>query len=235
MPRTNADQRIEEEFPGIVSEESVIRSPSSNAVHSNVVDLPVPGGEENVFPNPSPDVVMASEEAPDITMVDEDDEAHMYTVPNSTTNTVPNTSSDVDPIMEEIDMDTTAGSMTNHASGPSLNGGLEDEEVLVADDDIVHPLILSGVREVPFTYLASLSAKWTSMKENTQSVKGIIKVFIFSFRSELSYLKYAEHNMYCSDLLNGVIENYASPECELNVAVHFNWCQGFPIQISNHL
>lgn len=42
--------------------------------------------------------------------------------------------------------------------------------------DIEHPLILSGDREIPFTYLASLSAKLAAAKEKCPSVRGRIKV-----------------------------------------------------------
>ena len=39
-----------------------------------------------------------------------------------------------------------------------------------------HPLILSGDQEVPFTYMASLSAKWAKMKEEAPAIRGKIKV-----------------------------------------------------------
>ena len=50
---------------------------------------------------------------------------------------------------------------------------IEDSHMVDAAD---HPLILSGEREFPFTYLASLSAKWAAIKEKEPSVQGIIKV-----------------------------------------------------------
>lgn len=47
-------------------------------------------------------------------------------------------------------------------------------------DAIDNPLILSGDDEVPFTYLASLSAKWAAMKEKAPFVQGKIKVKKYS-------------------------------------------------------
>ncbi|XP_052181793.1 recQ-mediated genome instability protein 1 [Diospyros lotus] len=41
-----------------------------------------------------------------------------------------------------------------------------------------HPFILSGDREVPFTYLASLSAKWAAVKDKAPSVQGKVKCFL---------------------------------------------------------
>lgn len=58
---------------------------------------------------------------------------------------------------------------------------VEDTNMLssVADTNMVHmehPLIFSGDREIPFTYLASLSAKWAAVKVKSPSVRGKIKV-----------------------------------------------------------
>lgn len=44
-------------------------------------------------------------------------------------------------------------------------------------DEVEHPLILSGDREIPFTYLACLLAKWTARKDPVPVVRGKIKVF----------------------------------------------------------
>lgn len=45
-------------------------------------------------------------------------------------------------------------------------------------DEVVeeHPLLLRGDREIPFTYLSSLSTKWASMKDRESSLQGKIKV-----------------------------------------------------------
>lgn len=39
-----------------------------------------------------------------------------------------------------------------------------------------HPFILSGDNEIPFTYMASLSAKWVAMEVKASPVRGKIKV-----------------------------------------------------------
>jgi len=42
--------------------------------------------------------------------------------------------------------------------------------------EVEHPLILTGDREIPFTYLACLLAKWTIHKDHASSIQGKIKV-----------------------------------------------------------
>ncbi|CAN0906010.1 RecQ-mediated genome instability protein 1 [Linum grandiflorum] len=49
-------------------------------------------------------------------------------------------------------------------------------------DQLEHPLILSGDREIPFTYLASLSAKWAAKRVKT-SLQGRIKCLITAVKS----------------------------------------------------
>ncbi|XP_028797024.1 recQ-mediated genome instability protein 1-like [Neltuma alba] len=41
-----------------------------------------------------------------------------------------------------------------------------------------HPMMLSGDQEIPFTYLASLSTKWVTMKDKAPSIQGKIKCFL---------------------------------------------------------
>lgn len=41
--------------------------------------------------------------------------------------------------------------------------------------EVEHPLILTGDREIPFTYLACLLAKWTIHKDHASSIQGKIK------------------------------------------------------------
>lgn len=58
---------------------------------------------------------------------------------------------------------------------------IDDIHMVEANDvDMVetadHPLMLSGDQEIPFTYLASLSAKWETMREKAAFVQGKIKV-----------------------------------------------------------
>ncbi|KAI4336347.1 hypothetical protein L6164_014884 [Bauhinia variegata] len=75
----------------------------------------------------------------------------------------------------------------NGSSSSNLN--IEDIDMVDSAD---HPLILSGEREIPFTYLASLSAKWAAMKEKAPSVQGKIKCFLtgvkgFQYKQRTAY------------------------------------------------
>jgi len=81
------------------------------------------------------------------------------------------------PVVENVETDTDrtpVATDTTHllrTSPTVLN--TSDVQMVDASD---HPLILSGDQEVPFTYVASLSAKWAKMKEEAPSVQGKIKV-----------------------------------------------------------
>ncbi|XP_054803360.1 recQ-mediated genome instability protein 1-like [Prosopis cineraria] len=66
---------------------------------------------------------------------------------------------------------------------------IDDVPMFEADD---HPLMLSGDREIPFTYLASLSAKWATMKEKAPFVRGKVKCFLtgvkgFQYKQRKTY------------------------------------------------
>lgn len=65
----------------------------------------------------------------------------------------------------------TENALVNGSSSSVSN--IDDVYIVEATD---HLLMLSGDREIPFTYLASLSAKWTAMKEKTPFLQGKIKV-----------------------------------------------------------
>ncbi|KAL2492197.1 RecQ-mediated genome instability protein 1 [Abeliophyllum distichum] len=61
-----------------------------------------------------------------------------------------------------------------------------------AVDRLDHPFILSGDKEIPFTYLASLSAKWAAMEVKASSVRGKIKCFVtavkaFQYKQRATY------------------------------------------------
>ncbi|OIW17778.1 hypothetical protein TanjilG_06463 [Lupinus angustifolius] len=65
----------------------------------------------------------------------------------------------------------------------------DDFHMFDASDD---PLIFCGDEEVPFTYLASLSAKWAAMKEKAPSIQGKIKCFLtgvkgFQYKKRTTY------------------------------------------------
>ncbi|KAJ1411862.1 Recq-mediated genome instability protein 1, C-terminal OB-fold domain [Sesbania bispinosa] len=74
--------------------------------------------------------------------------------------------------------------------GSSSRVSNNDDILMVDASD--HLLILSGDREVPFTYLASLSAKWAAMKEKAPRVQGKIKCFLtgvkgFQYKKRTTY------------------------------------------------
>lgn len=67
----------------------------------------------------------------------------------------------------------------NPDSDQSFATALNVEEIHIVDEmEVEHPLILDGSKEIPFTYLASLSTKWSRTKENLTSAQGKIKCFL---------------------------------------------------------
>ncbi|CAI0548108.1 unnamed protein product [Linum tenue] len=78
------------------------------------------------------------------------------------------------------------------ASSPVLReSAASDQEDTLMVDELEHPLILSGDQKIPFTYLASLSAKWASTRMKS-SVQGKIKCLItgvkgFQYRQRETY------------------------------------------------
>lgn len=85
--------------------------------------------------------------------------------------------------VEEMHIDTFPISRMTATSNRSSNLTPVVDDIHMVDE-LEHPLILSGHREIPFTYLASLSTKWASMKDKAHSVQGKIKVcrqFFFPF------------------------------------------------------
>ncbi|GAB2269674.1 recQ-mediated genome instability protein 1 [Dionaea muscipula] len=68
-------------------------------------------------------------------------------------------------------------------SGRTADANLDSAAIQDIEDDLMvdqveHPFILSGDRELPFIYLASLSAKWAALKEQEPCVQGKIKCFL---------------------------------------------------------
>jgi len=59
---------------------------------------------------------------------------------------------------------------------------VENEDTNMVDH-VEHPFILSAEEELPFTYLASLSAKWAAVQGKESFVQGKIKVYVLSFAS----------------------------------------------------
>ncbi|GLT69231.1 hypothetical protein SLA2020_413990 [Shorea laevis] len=103
----------------------------------------------------------------------------------------PSTSSSVTMGFEEMHIDTVAFSRENTVPNPSHNIVSEVEDIQMVDE-VDHPVILSRDREIPFTYLASLSAKMAAMNEKSHSVQGKIKCFLtgvkgFQYKQRTAY------------------------------------------------
>ncbi|CAJ1937527.1 unnamed protein product [Sphenostylis stenocarpa] len=100
---------------------------------------------------------------------------------------------DYSPVVENVETHTdrtpeaTDSTHLQRTSSTALN--TSDVKMVDASD---HSLILSGDQEVPFTYIASLSAKWAKMKEEALSVQGKIKCFLtgvkgFQYKKRTTY------------------------------------------------
>ncbi|GMH31499.1 hypothetical protein Nepgr_033342 [Nepenthes gracilis] len=92
---------------------------------------------------------------------------------------------------------------------PNLNSSavqyIEDVDMV---DHAEHPFILSGDKELPFTYLASLSAKWAALKEKESFLQGKIKCFLtgvkgfqYKQRSTFELLVYVDDGSLISEIL----------------------------------
>ncbi|KAM4107713.1 hypothetical protein ACJW30_04G165500 [Castanea mollissima] len=114
-----------------------------------------------------------------------------FTAPATVENAVPNTSSSVISGFGEMHIDTFPFSRANAVPYPSSHTVSEVEDVHMVDE-ADHPVILSGDREIPFTYLASLSAKLVAVMEKSPSVQGKIKCFLtgvkgFQYKQRTTY------------------------------------------------
>ncbi|XP_021716735.1 LOW QUALITY PROTEIN: recQ-mediated genome instability protein 1-like [Chenopodium quinoa] len=105
---------------------------------------------------------------------------------------------------------------------------IENEDALMLDY-MEHPFILSGEKELPFIYLASLSAKWAAVQGNQPSVRGKIKCiltgvnrFRYKGRSTFELQVYVEDGSLISEIFihHNVVQKAIgySPE-EVNAAL----------------
>ncbi|MBA0846844.1 hypothetical protein Goshw_008238 [Gossypium schwendimanii] len=122
-------------------------------------------------------------------------------------NAVTNSSSDVALDVERMHIDSVPISREN-ATSNSNSSIVPDDELVHIVDVVEHPLILSGDREVPFTYLASLSAKWAAIKDKATHVQGKIKCFLtgvkgFRYKQRTTYelLCYVDDGSLISEIL----------------------------------
>ncbi|KAL2935746.1 RecQ-mediated genome instability protein 1 [Bienertia sinuspersici] len=90
---------------------------------------------------------------------------------------------------------------------PLSNTVIENEDAHMLDYT-EHPFILSGEKELPFTYLASLSTKWVAVQGNEPFVRGKIKCFLtgvkkfqFKGRSTFELRVYVDDGSLISEIL----------------------------------
>ncbi|KAM6570355.1 hypothetical protein CsatB_018340 [Cannabis sativa] len=218
-PSTNTNERMEEDIPGRVNEENYNPNPSANvhdveespdtyvapgnvAGQRNKEELSGRVSGENFSRNPSANVTFGEDGSPapasaesvisktPRSVVAGIEHLHMNSIgPNSASGSRPTgQSSDVASVMDETDTDTVPPTTRYPVSDPYLN----DNEDTIMVDLVQHPVILSGAREPPFTYLSSLSAKLAAMTGRVHSVKGMIKCFLtgvkgFQYREKATY------------------------------------------------
>ncbi|CAI9757335.1 unnamed protein product [Fraxinus pennsylvanica] len=77
------------------------------------------------------------------------------------------------------------------ADNTSSSVAMDFEEISVVNE-FNHPFILSGDKETPFTYMASLSAKWVAMEVKASPVRGKIKCIVagvkaFQYKERATY------------------------------------------------
>ncbi|XVF11495.1 hypothetical protein REPUB_Repub08aG0032200 [Reevesia pubescens] len=106
-------------------------------------------------------------------------------------NAVPNSSSDVALDVLRMHIDSVPISRENAVSNSSSHSAPDVEHIDMVDS-VEHALILSGDRDAPFTYLASLSAKWAAIKDKATYVQGKIKCFLtgvkgFHYKQRTTY------------------------------------------------
>ncbi|KAK8586508.1 hypothetical protein V6N13_010099 [Hibiscus sabdariffa] len=124
-------------------------------------------------------------------------------------NAATNSSSDVVLDVERMHIDSVSNSRENAMSNSNLSTAPDNEHIhVVAEVEVEHPLILAGDREVPFTYLASLSAKWAAIKDKATYVQGKIKCFLtgvkgFQYKQRTTYelLCYVDDGSLISEIL----------------------------------
>ncbi|KAE8694536.1 putative Glucose 1-dehydrogenase [Hibiscus syriacus] len=113
-------------------------------------------------------------------------------------NAVPNSSSDVAEDVERMHFDSVPISRENAMSNSNSNIAPDNENIHVVE----HSFMLSGDQEVPFTYLASLSARWTDIKDKATHVQGKIKCFLTGVRGfQYELLCYVDYGSLICEIL----------------------------------
>ncbi|KAJ4850118.1 hypothetical protein Tsubulata_000587 [Turnera subulata] len=92
--------------------------------------------------------------------------------------------------IEEMHID-TPGSRANAVS-VQHSSAVSDNVNFHMVDEFEHPLVLAGAQENPFTYLATLSARWAAVKDRDPFVRGKVKGFLtgvkgFQYKRRATY------------------------------------------------
>ncbi|XP_020237072.1 recQ-mediated genome instability protein 1 isoform X2 [Cajanus cajan] len=141
------------------------------------------------------------------------------------------------PIVENVDTDRDRTHLATDTAHPRRSSptilNTSDVDMVDASD---HPLIMSGDQEVPFTYLASLSAKLAAMKEGAPFVRGKIKCFLtgvkgFQYKKRATYelQAYVDDGSLISEILidhDGIILVELNKKSSLPLALEMS--QGCP-------
>ncbi|KAF5957288.1 hypothetical protein HYC85_004513 [Camellia sinensis] len=117
----------------------------------------------------------------------------------------------------------------NAEPNPPSTAVSNSEEIHMVDE-VDHPFILSGDREIPFTYLASLSAKWAAVKDNAPNVQGKIKVVQNGIGHSPEEVTTA---LASSDTKRGTMLMQISEASPLPIAIEMN--QGYALQVRGNL
>lgn len=136
---------------------------------------------------------------------------------------MPNPSSSIISDVEEMHIDAPPVSRENDVLN-QYSDAISDPKDVHMVDEFEHPLILSGDREIPFTYLASLSAKWAAMKEKAPSVQGKVKVYNFlSFVDVYAYVCGLECLRLCETSLGALSLHIEIALCFLRCEIALNF------------
>ncbi|XP_055802101.1 recQ-mediated genome instability protein 1 isoform X2 [Solanum dulcamara] len=121
----------------------------------------------------------------------------------------------------------SSGSVHNENVAPdTLSTAAIDVEEIDLVDELDHPFILSGEKENPFTYLASLSAKQAGMNGSASTVTGKIKCFLtgvkgFQFKQSSKYelRVYVDDGSLISEILIDHAKKIGFSPAEVNAAL----------------
>ncbi|KAJ0971223.1 hypothetical protein J5N97_019182 [Dioscorea zingiberensis] len=115
-------------------------------------------------------------------------------------------------VVEVIVTPHSGGDIVGHTSAENISAPEPKTFSTVSDADYLqeaeHQIFLSGEKEIPFTYLASLLAKWTAEKDREPVIHGKIKCFLtgvkgfqFKQRSTFKLHVYVDDGSLISEVL----------------------------------